>query len=248
MAGPGARLYAASMPTFLRIPGPRGPIPALLAGDPARSRTGVLLGHGLGGTRQTQWPEAQLLAAAGFATLLPEAPHHGLRADGLLARMSSASGPEARALFLDLLETWAEETGALVDHLAALGCSRFAAAGVSMGGHLALATPGRDSRIEAVIAFSADPVWDDRPGSPHLDLAAWRGTSLLAITTDGDPVVPPGPLRAFTSLLNTRFGPERAVSLTYPGGHLMEARDWEDAWARVRAWLRHRFPPSPGGP
>lgn len=245
---PGTWLYAGSMPTPIRVPGPHGPIPALLAGDPARSRAGVVLGHGLGGTMQTQWPEAQLLAAAGFATLLPEAPHHGLRADGLLARMSSASAPEARACFLDLLETWAEEAGALVDHLAALGCNRFAAAGVSMGGHLALAVPGRDPRIEAVIAFNADPVWDDRPGSPHLDLGAWRGTSLLAITTDEDPVVPPGPLRAFTSLLNARFGTERAVSLTYPGGHLMEPRDWADAWARVQTWLDLRFSAPPGGP
>jgi len=117
-----------------------------------------------------------------------------------------------------------------------------------MGGHLALAAPARDPRIEAVLAFCADPLWDDRPGSPHLAPEAWEGTALLAITTDGDPVVPPSPTRAFASLLRTRFGPAHAVSLTYPGGHLMEPRDWEDAWARARIWLEHRFPPSPGGP
>ncbi len=238
----------AAMPPPIWLAGPHGPIPARLVGDPARSRAGVLLGHGLSGTMQSQWPEARQLAAAGFATLLPEAPHHGLRADGLLARMASASGPGARAIFLDILETWADEIRVLVDHLAALGATRFAASGVSMGGHLALAAPARDPRIEAVLAFSADPVWDDRPGSPHLAPEVWEGTALLAITTDGDPVVSPGPMRAFASLLATRFGPEHAVSLTYPGGHLMDPQDWEDAWARARTWLGRQFPPSPGRP
>ncbi len=241
-------MHAPAMPTPLWISGPHGPIPTLLVGDPARSRAGVLLGHGLGGTMQSQWPEARRLAAAGFAILLPEAPHHGLRADGLLERMSTAPEPEARATFLDILETWADEIRALVDHLEALGATRFAAAGVSMGGHLALSAPARDLRIEAVIAFSADPVWDDRPGSPHLAPEAWRGTPLLAITTDGDPVVPPGPMRAFATLLDARFGAGHAHSLTYPGGHLMAPQDWEDAWARARIWLGDRFPPSPGGP
>ena len=115
----------AAMPPPIWLPGPHGPIPTRLVSDPARSRAGVLLGHGLSGTMQSQWPETRQLAAAGFATLLPE----------------------ARAIFL-----------------------------------------------------------------------------------------------------NTRFGPEQAVSLTYPGGHIMDPQDWEDARARARIWLGRRFPPPPGGP
>jgi len=156
--------------------------------------------------------------------------------------MASATGTEARGIFLDLLEAWADEIRALVDHLVSLGASRIAAAGVSMGGHLALAAPGREPRIQAVVAFNADPVWDNRPGSPHLDPAAWAQVPLLAVTADADQIVPPAPIRMFASLLNARFGADHATSLTYPGGHIMDPADWEAAWLRTLAWLERRFP------
>lgn len=232
-------------PVPIGIPGPRGPIPALLAGNPAGSRATLILGHGLSGTMRSHWEEAQRLQAAGFAALLAEAPHHGLRADGYLERMAAAPPREARALFLDLVEEWAAEIRPLADHLASLGAPGIALAGVSMGGHLALAAPHRDRRIKAVLAFSADPVWDDRPGSPHLDPAAWEGVPLLAVTSDDDGTVPPAPMRTFAGLLQDRFGTDHALDLRYPGGHLLARTDWEDAWRRAVAWLDRRFPDRP---
>lgn len=235
-------MHPTSPPTPTRIAGPHGPIPALLAGDPARARASVLIGHGLGGTLATQWPEAQRLAARGFAALAVEAPHHGLRADTFLTRMAAASAAEARILFLDLVQAWCAEIPALVDHLASVGATRFVAAGVSMGGHLALGAPGVEPRIGAVVAFNADPVWEDRPQSPHLHLETWAKVPLLAVTADGDEIVPPDSMRVFATRLQSRFGPGHARSLTYPGGHMMSPGDWEDAWDQVLSWLAARFP------
>ncbi len=181
-------------PTPVTIPGPDGTIPALALGDSASAKATVILHYGLSGTMAVQWPEAERLAAAGYSVLIPEAPHHGLRADGFLERMAAATASEARSLFLDLVAESAGETRSLVDHLSRSGASRFVVAGISMGGFAALAAPQRDPRVGAVVAFLADPHWDDRTESPHLHLEAWGRTALLTVVAAGDELVPPGPM------------------------------------------------------
>jgi dienelactone hydrolase len=185
-----------------------------------------------------QWPEAERLAAAGYAVLIPEAPHHGLRSDGFLERMAGAAEPDARSLFLDLVEENVEETQILVDHLTQSGASRFVVAGISMGGFAALAAPQGNPRIGAVLAFLADPMWDDRLRSPHLHLDSWEHAALLAVVGAGDEVVPPDPMRSFTRALKSRFGPSsRFACREYQGGHTMDPADWDDAWGRAILWL-----------
>ncbi len=120
-------------PPPITIPGPGGPIPALMLGDGASTRAAVILQYGLSGTMEVQWPEAQRLAAAGHVVLIPEAPHHGLRADGFLDRMAGATAPEARSLFLELVAESARETRSLVDHLSRSGASQFVVAAISLG-------------------------------------------------------------------------------------------------------------------
>jgi len=225
-------------PAPITIPSPRGPIPALALGDCASARTVVILRYGLGGTMAVQWPEAERLAAAGYAVLIPEAPHHGLRSDGFLDRMTGATALEARSLFLDLVEESAHETLPLVNHLAQSGASRFVVAGISMGGFAALAAPRQAPRVGAVLAFLADPHWDDHPESPHLHLNAWEHTALLAVVAAEDAVVPPDPMREFTHTLASRFNSDsRFTCLEYRGGHTMDPADWDDAWSRAIRWL-----------
>ena len=227
-----------AIPEPLAIEGPSGPIPFLASGDPRTCKAGVILGYGLNGRMEVQWPEAERLADSGYAVIVPEAPHHGLRADPFLDQMSKLPESDARARFLDLLETWVVEIPSLLDDLAARGATRFVVAGVSMGGHWALAAPSLDSRVEAVVSLLGDPEWDNRSWSPHLSLGSWANTSLLAITTDEDVVVPPQPMRTFVDLLNSRFpAKNQHVSVNYPGGHWMAADDWNNAWSRVITWL-----------
>ena len=225
-------------PPLITIPGPRGPIPALTLGDCASTKAAVILRYGLGGTMAVQWPEAERLAAAGYAVLIPEAPHHGLRSDGFLERMAGATAPGARSLFLDLVAESARETRLLVDHLSQSGASRFVVAGISMGGFAALAVPQRDPRVGAVLAFLADPHWEDHPESPHLHLDAWEHAVLLAVVAAGDEVVPPDPMRRFTLALASRFNSDsRFTCLEYRGGHTMDSADWDDAWSKAIRWL-----------
>ncbi|MCE1203814.1 MAG: alpha/beta fold hydrolase [Holophagaceae bacterium] len=227
-----------SIPPPITIPGPHGPIPALALGDFAAAKAGIVLQYGLSGAMAVQWPEAERLAAAGYAVLIPEAPHHGLRADGYLARMASATAAGARSLFLDLVAESSKETPSLVDHLDRSGATRIVVAGISMGGFTALAAPRRAPRVDSVVAFLADPRWDDRPESPHLRPEAWEHTALLAVVAVGDEVVPPGPMQRFMHDLASRFGSSPRFSLLeYPGGHTMDPAHWDEAWSQVIPWL-----------
>jgi len=229
------------LPPPVTIPGPDGPIPALTLGDCASARAAVILRYGLSGTMAVQWPEAERLVVAGYAVLIPEAPHHGLRADGFLDRMAIATSPEARSLFLDLVAESARETRSLVNHLSRSGASRFVVAGVSMGGFAALAAPQWDPRVGAALAFLADPHWDDRPQSPHLHPEAWEHAALLAVVTAGDELVPPAPMKRFTHDLASRFNSASSFAcLEYQGGHTMDPADWNEAWSKAILWLdRH---------
>lgn len=229
-------------PTPIFIPGPGGPIPALTLGDCASAKAAVILRYGLSGTMAVQWPEAQRLAAAGYAVWIPEAPHHGLRADGFLDRMAIATAPEARSLFLDLVEESAAETRSLVDHLSRSGACHFVVTGISMGGFAALAAPQRDPRVGAVVAFLADPHWDDRPQSPHLRPEAWEHAALLSVVAAGDELVPPGPMKGFTHDLASRFGDtSRFTCMEHQGGHTMDPADWDEAWSKAILWLNEHL-------
>jgi len=228
-------------PTRITIPGPCGPIPALTAGDPGAARAGVVLGYGLSAEMQAQWPEAERLVAAGYAVIIPEMPHHGLREDGYLGRMMSQPGAVARSLFLDLLEEGVAELPTTVDHLVAAGARRIVVAGVSMSGHLALAAPSRDPRVEVVVSFMGDPVWDGRPSSPGLVPGAFAGRSLFVVTADDDEVVRPAPVRALVrALAEGSADPAQYVEVRYAGGHMMSPKAWDDAWRRAMAWLDRR--------
>ena len=228
-------------PHPISIPGPGGPIPALKLGDCAPTRTAVILNYGLSGTMAVQWKEAERLAAAGYAVLIPEAPHHGLREDGFLDRMTIAAAPEARSLFLDLVAESSRETRFLVNHLAGSGASQFVVAGISMGGFAALAVPQQDPRVGTVVAFLADPHWDDQPQSPHLRPEAWENVALLAVVAAEDEVVPPHRMKSFTHELASRYkSRHRFACLEYQGGHTMDPADWDDAWSSAIRWLdRH---------
>lgn len=216
----------------VRIDGPWGAIPALLTGAPSAARAAILLRYGLRARMEVQLAEAERLASAGYAVIIPEAPSHGLREDGFLEHLSQTPEPQARARFLELVARTAEETPALVAHLRGLGARRIIDSGISMGGFVALAAPSVAPEVSGVIALLASPVWDEHPRSPHRTPEAWARTPLLAITADEDQSVPPAPLRAFC----TALGPT-ATSLEYPGGHTMAGDDWHHAWARAITWL-----------
>lgn len=228
-------------PLPITIAGPHGPLPALAAGDPRTARAGVVLGYGMSATMHVQWPQAERLATAGYAVIIPEMPHHGLRADGYLDRMAGQPDEVTRPLFLDMVEECVAELPSHVEHLVRAGARRVVCAGFSIAGYIALAAPARDPRVDLVVAFMADPVWDGRAASPHLRPEAFDGKGLFAVTGDDDEVVPPGPLRAFVRDLAERSGDaERFAHVRYRGGHMMDPADWDDAWGRAIAWLNVR--------
>lgn len=232
---------------LITIPGPRGPIPTLAAGDPHTARAGVVLGYGMGAEMHVQWPEAERLAAAGYAVVIPEMPHHGLRADGYLDRMRDQPDDVTRPLFLDMVEECAAELPFAIDHLVAAGASCIVCAGFSISGCIALAGPSRDPRVELVVAFMADPAWSGRPSAPERAPAAFAGRGLFVVTADDDTVVPPARVRAFVSELAQRStDPDRYVEVRYRGGHMMDPATWDDAWTRAIAWLDRRTLPRHG--
>lgn len=228
--------------------------PADLAAPPA-----LLFYHGLGASRDVHGKEGRSLAAAGFAAIVPDAPHHGARRSSLLDALARAEGVDVDRLLLRIVREAAAEVPPLVDRLLAAGHPAVAIAGVSMGAYIALAAGADDRRLAAVVSILGSPDWTPRSGELPPDLAAlvagdplrrldaFPPRPLLLLNAGRDQSVPPEPARRFAAALRPRYAAagasERLVHREYPdAGHFMPERDWDDLWSTTLAFLARALP------
>lgn len=227
-----------------------GPIP-LRTFRPAGDRPGgaVLFFHGLRASAETHDREARALAAAGLTAILPDAPHHGRRRSGLLDAMPNALAPEGYGTFLRLLCEARDEVPRLVDHARALGHTRVAIAGISMGAYVALAAGAREPRIDAIVSILGSPDWtpefeipvDDAAllaQSPHHEPERFPPRPLLLLNGGRDANVRPGPARDLATRLRALYGNADLVHREYPDAdHFPSEADWADLWATAVSFL-----------
>ena len=93
----------------------------------------VLFFHGLGVSGEVNAKEADSLARAGLTTVLVDAPHHGVRRDGLLDEMQDGPADVAHRLCLRIVREARDEVPALVDRLLADGHVHIGICGISLG-------------------------------------------------------------------------------------------------------------------
>lgn len=219
-----------------------GPAPALLAWRDASAGPlpVVLWFHGFTADKDTNRPELEWLAEAGFLAIGIDAAGHGeRRLDDFDQRLGGS--PEHRhRLFLALVAQTVAEVPTIVDALSRIERAdprRLAVCGVSMGGCIVYGAVATERRIRAAAALLGSPAWTGRQDSyPRASFPA----ALLSITAGCDDVVPPAAARALHEEL-VRHYHDRPHALRYreiPGaGHMLDRQDWEAALREVSAWF-----------
>jgi dienelactone hydrolase len=149
-----------------------GDVPTLVVHpDPAQANGRLALWmHYLGGSKEAMRPALEVLAARGFTAISFDAWRHGERTIGSVPDLVAAVFAHFRAEMWPILGRTVLDAVAVLDH-AVVGCGGtgdVVAGGVSMGGDLAVALAGIDTRISRVAAMIATPDWT-RPGMTVLD-------------------------------------------------------------------------------
>ncbi len=216
-------------------------VPVILAG-PRSPRGLVVFFHGAGGSKERTLRLAGPLHALGFATLHPDAPHHGER------------GPvrdpfEAPALLVEAIMGMVEEAPRIVSPAReALSVRRVFLLGASMGGYVVheLLARGFEARAAAVLFSAARPIPRLLPHLPEgfvpaLERAeAYPLIPLLHLHGEDDRVVPVAMMEETVARLAPRYAgrPGALAKAVFPGvGHeprpelLWLAAGWFARWA-----------------
>lgn len=140
--------------------------PVSTVSDAISKRPLVIWLHGFGGTKESSEDQLRDLAAAGFVALSYDAWQHGERRMETPEELGARVVGNIRRHFWPILSQTAEEVLRIIDWAEArLGvASNVGIGGISMGGDIAIAAAGIDSRISTVAACIATPDWL-RPGS-----------------------------------------------------------------------------------
>jgi dienelactone hydrolase len=147
-------------------------IPALVVHPEPSARNGrlALWMHYLSGTKEAMNPGLHQLAAAGFTAVSFDAWQHGERALEPTSDLIDRAFSQFRATVWPILGRTVLDAVAVIDH--AVGTFELGddvvAGGISMGGDIAIALAGIDTRISRVAAMIATPDWT-RPGMTRLD-------------------------------------------------------------------------------
>lgn len=205
-------------------------LPCLLL--PARAscpHSSVIVLHGYSARGAVMLGDAEALRGEHTEVVLPDAPGHGARDDGTLARIGALPDGERHAAILDVARQWRDELSLLVVRCRQRGARRVALVGISMGGFAALGALAAPCPLVAVAALLAAPTLVD-------DAAITPGCPPLLLGLAGrDIAVPPQPGRTFAS----RYGAEL---LEYPESeHLMRGEDWCELWARTVGFVRRQL-------
>lgn len=150
------RIDVAGIPTLIVEP------------DASPSRLVLWLSH-LGGSAERTRSQLQALARLGVRAVSFDAPEHGERATSADPRAFAAEVLAAfRLRMWPLLGQTTLEALRVLDATRDGGVSSVAAGGISMGGDVAIALAGIESRIVRVAATGSTPDWT-RPGMTRLD-------------------------------------------------------------------------------
>jgi pimeloyl-ACP methyl ester carboxylesterase len=220
----------------------------------SRNGAAVVLVHGSLGDRSNLWPEARVLAAAGFGVLLIDLPGHGESAGSV---DWGAGGRSALAAAITALQAQPS-----VDP------QRIGALGFSMGAMLVAQVAASDQRLRAVLlagGFSDarrqtlfeycrwgpitgwPGIWayraagfDDRDQRPVDVIAKVAPRALLIVHGTEDPLVPP----AMATELHEAAGPGSELWFVPGAGHGDYVKAAPGLWpARLRDFFLHALVP-----
>jgi len=194
-----------------------------------RLRASVILLHGYAARADTQLGDGAAFVGDGIEVVLPDAPGHGGREDGRLARIAALPEQQRMAAILDIAREWVAELPALAARCRERGAERVGLVGVSMGGFAALGALAEPCVFDAVVAVLAAPALVDAAR-----LLDGRPPLLLGLA-GRDVAVPPEAGR--------RFARDYGAELhEYPeSGHFLRGEDWCDLWDRTGAFLRRHL-------
>lgn len=196
---------------------------------PGRVRASVILLHGYTASAIGHRGDGRAFVGEHTDVVLPDAPGHGHRDDGRLARIAALPDERRAAAIHAIAREWVAELPGLVARCRLRGAARIGLVGISMGGFTALGALPQPCAFAAVAALLAGPALVDpaavTPGAPPL---------LLGLA-GRDASVPPEPGR--------RFAREYGAELhEYPASeHLMRGEDWADLWTRTGHFLRRHL-------
>jgi uncharacterized protein len=181
--------------------------------EPVRRRSGssaVIWLSGFSGTAESMSPNLQELARAGFLAVSFDHWQHGGRGTETTAELQSRVFAEFRRRMWPILGNGVLDTSRVIDWIQ----SEFSPSptvqvgGFSMGGDIAVAAAGHDTRISAVAAVVATPDWL-RPGMRN----SWA---------PGQPLIPVGVPDSYAKFFYDAFDPlthlegcDRAPAITF---------------------------------
>ncbi len=230
-------------------------VPVIIA-EPPKPRAVLLVGHGLGVSKEAQLPEIENLARSGFVGIVYDAPHHGDRRDSFLDLMNQADEIHRHDLYLSIIEQASGETPQLIKIFKEKWHLPVGVSGVSMGGFIAFASALRDPGPDFLVSIIGSPDWYSFSMKVEIrDFACprvspkdfpekFKNLKILAVTAGKDEVVLPEPAKEFIMELKKRF-PENSGAFQleeFPlSGHLMREEDWLLAWKKIISWLEKNF-------
>lgn len=192
-------------------------------------RASVILLHGYAASAVAQHDDGLAFRDDHTEIVMPDAPGHGARDDGRLARIAALPDAERRDAIRAIAREWLAELPGHAADCRRRGAERVALVGISMGGFAALGGVNQTGVWDAVAAVLAEPELVDQasivPGEPPVLLGlAGRDEAIAA-----------APGRAFAR----RYGAELHE---YPESeHFMRGADWDDLWGRTAAFVRRHL-------
>jgi len=191
-------------------------------------RASIILLHGYMASAAGHREDGLAFSDDGVEVVMPDAPGHGARDDGRLARIGALPESERHAAILEISREWLAEVRWLAGWCRERGAQRVGLVGISMGGFAALALLPQPCAFDAIAAVLAAPTLVD-----ERDVTPGRPPLLIGLA-GRDEAVPPAPGRAFAA----RYGAELHE---YPESqHIMRGEDWFDLWRHTAAFFdRH---------
>ncbi len=211
--------------------------------EAARQGT-VLFIHGLGASKETNRPELERFADAGFLAIGIDAVGHGERRYPDFDERFAPWAPQREQALIETVVATVHELPGLIDLLEGAGLAHpggVGLCGVSFGGFVGYgAVPS--GRLSALMALIASPSWRvDVPENPARNADQFYPCAVLSQVAGQDELVNPREAFEFHRQLEPYYArePELLSFIEYPeSGHFMREQDWYAALDRAVEWFR----------